>query len=132
MRFINYSMKSIFSMLFFVLLLGCHSPNQEVASQNPLIHSVYFWFQEDVTPERIVAFEHAAKGLIEINGVQAVYIGAPADTHRPVVERSYDMAVIVHLDDLVAHDNYQNDPIHLDLVKEYSKDWNRVMITDID
>ena len=83
-----------------------------------------------MTPERVEAFKASAKNLKAIDGVYEVYMGTPAATFRPIVERSYDLALIIHLKDLEAHDAYQVDPIHLALLEEYGSDWSKVMITD--
>jgi len=119
-------MKKYLSILILVILSCCQS-----TQENPFIHSVYFWFNEDVTDSRIAQFRESAKGLSKIQGVTKVYVGTAAATYRPIVERSYDLAVIVHLSDLAAHDAYQADPIHLALIESYSSDWAKVMITDV-
>ena len=104
--------------------------NEKVES--PFIHSVYIWFKEGVTQEQKDALAQASIKLTEIKGVLAVYDGIPAATFRATVERSYDYALVIHMKDLATHDAYQTDPIHLDLLKNYSSLWQKVMITDVE
>ena len=100
--------------------------------ESPFIHSVYFWFKDDVTTGQKAAFSKASMKLKDIYGVMAVYEGIPATTDRPIVERSYDYALIVLMKDLATHDAYQQDPIHLKLLKDYGGLWEKVMVTDVD
>lgn len=107
-------------------------PDEAVELSNPFIHSVYFWFKEEVTEEQLAVFYADTEKLREIEVVKAFYTGKPANTNRPIVERSYDFAVIVHFEDLAGHDTYQQHPIHLGLLEKHSNLWERVMITDVE
>lgn len=122
------------SLLFLAfVLLGCQTGNSEDIDQSerPFIHSVYFWFKEGVTEEQKEQFFADTEKLRDIEVVQALYTGVPAETTRPIVERSYDFAVIVHFEDLAAHDVYQQHPIHLALLENGASLWDKVMITDV-
>lgn len=122
------------SLLFLAfVLLGCQTGNSEDIDQleRPFIHSVYFWFKEGVTEEQKEQFFADTEKLRDIEVVQALYTGVPAETTRPIVERSYDFAVIVHFEDLAAHDVYQQHPIHLALLENGATLWEKVMITDV-
>lgn len=104
----------------------------EAALKDPFIHSVYFWFKEGTTPEQLETFYADTEKLSEIEVVKALYTGKPASTDRPIVERSYDFAVIVHFEDLAGHDVYQKHPIHLELLEKHASLWERIMITDVE
>ena len=122
------------SLLFLVFVLsGCQTGNSEDRDklERPFIHSVYFWFKEGVTEEQKEQFFADTEKLRDIEVVQAFYTGVPAETTRPIVERSYDFAVIVHFKDLAAHDVYQQHPIHLALLENGASLWDKVMITDV-
>lgn len=101
-------------------------------TESPFIHTVYFWFKEGVTYGEIKAFAEASKSLANIEGVLKVYDGTPAPTDRPNLEKSYDYALVVLMKDLVTHDAYQEDSIHLALLAKYSAMFKRVLVTDID
>lgn len=95
-----------------------------------LVHAVYFWLKKDLAAEQRAAFHAGVNTLTGIGAVEAVYIGAPAPTFRPVVDRTYDVALVVLLKDMAAHDAYQVDPIHRAFVDECAKYWEKVVIYD--
>ena len=121
-----------------ITLSGCESKPasnvQDSAAEltEPFIHSVYFWFKEGVTETQLKTFYEDTEKLREIEVVKALYTGTAAATDRPIVERSYDFAVIVHFENLAGHDAYQQHPIHLSLLEKHRALWERVMVTDIE
>lgn len=130
-------MKKLSGLLLLILTLACQSGSpveqtEGAALENPFIHSVYFWFKEGVTEEQKEQFYADTEKLRQIEVVEALYTGKPANTTRPIVERSYDYAVIVHFKDLAAHDIYQQHPVHLALLENGSPLWEKVMITDVE
>lgn len=124
--------------LLITMLMACHSEvkysatNTSTEIDSPFIHTVYFWFKEDVTARQIEGFSAASMSLANIKGVLKVYDGTPAATDRPNLEKSYDYALVVLMKDLATHDAYQKDSIHLALLAEYSAMFERVLVTDID
>ncbi len=128
--------------LLLLAITACHSDvkintdsdtkTSEDISDSPFIHTVYFWFKEEVTENQIRDFAKASMTLEEIDGVQKVYDGTPAATDRPNLEKSYDYALVVLMKDLATHDAYQQDSIHLNLLATYSGLFERVLVTDID
>jgi len=130
-------MKKFSGLILLLIIVGCQSqtPSNESTQavlENPFVHSVYFWFKEDMTEEKKQQFYANTEKLREIEVVKALYTGKPANTTRPIVERSYDFAVIVHFENLAAHDVYQQHPIHLALLESGSPYWEKVMITDVE
>lgn len=96
-----------------------------------LVHSVYFWLKEDLTANDRAEFFEGLNSLREIDTVREMYVGTPASTaDRPVVERSYDYALAVILDDVAGHDVYQEHEVHGAFVKRFSTFWTRVQIYD--
>ncbi|MBI2432587.1 MAG: Dabb family protein [Candidatus Hydrogenedentes bacterium] len=94
------------------------------------VHSVFFWLKPGLTADQVRAFRGGLETLRGVASARAVYIGEAAATSRPVVDRSYTFGLTVLLEDLAGHDAYQADPIHLAFVREYAKDWERVVIYD--
>lgn len=130
-------MKKFSGLILLLIIVGCQSQtpsneSTEAVLENPFVHSVYFWFKEDMTEEQKEQFYANTEKLREIEVVKALYTGKPANTTRPIVERSYDFAVIVHFENLAAHDVYQQHPIHLALLESGSPYWEKVMITDVE
>ena len=147
----------ILSILFCVLLVLCFSAcdtsemeNQvaqaeeqlaqaraeldEMLTEKPgLIHTVFFWLNEEVSPEEREAFMAGCRELGQIEAVAGVHVGPPAPTpDRDVVDHSYDVALILHFEDMVAHDGYQEAPAHQDFIDAYQHLWERVQVYDTD
>ena len=96
-----------------------------------LIHTVYFWLKRDLTDEQRKTFlEEGVNSLKNIDSTTAVYTGVPSETDRPVIDRSYDVGLTVVLEDMAAHDAYQEDQIHLDFIERFKDYWIKVQIYD--
>lgn len=95
-----------------------------------LVHAVYFWLKRDLTSEQRTAFRAGVESLKGIASTEAVHIGGPAPTFRPVVDRTYDVALVVLMKDMAAHDAYQVDPLHKAFLEQFSTSWEKVVIYD--
>jgi hypothetical protein len=96
-----------------------------------LFHNVYFWLKPELTPAQRAEFRRGVESLAGIKAVDKVDVGVPAKTgHRPVIDHSYDIALIVQCRDVAAHDAYQVDPLHLAFVEKFKTFWTRVQIYD--
>lgn len=107
------------------------SVSSEEKLESAFIHTAYFWFKEDATEQQIIAFKKASNRLAEIETVKFFHAGPPASTTREVIENTYDYAIVFHFKDLEAQEVYQNAPLHLQMIEDYSGIWERVMVTDI-
>jgi hypothetical protein len=77
-----------------------------------LIHSVYFWFKADADPAVVARFEEGLRRLTAIPDIQSAHFGRPETTpKRPVIDDSYDWALVENFQDLAAHDRYQEHEI---------------------
>ncbi|HEX6070351.1 MAG TPA: Dabb family protein [Longimicrobiaceae bacterium] len=94
------------------------------------IHSVYFWLDEKLSDEKRAQFEEQARALTHIESVRHGWLGTPAPTDRPIIERSYSYALTVVFDDEAAHDVYQEHPVHDRFRDECGSFWTRVLIYD--
>ena len=94
------------------------------------VHAVYFWLRNDLTPAQRRQFEDGVESLRHIDGVRNSYLGVPASTDRPVIERGYSRALILIFDDEAAHDRYQDDPVHDRFRKNCGSFWTSVRIFD--
>ena len=96
-----------------------------------LLHIVVFWLKKDLSEEELTTFENEVRSLENISSVEQLHVGKPASTtKRPVIDDSYDFCLTVMLKDLAAHDDYQEDPLHLDFIKNCSHMWEQVKIYD--
>jgi hypothetical protein len=98
-----------------------------------LVHTVIFWLKKDLDEKDRKTFFKGVENLGLIKSVEHTFIGTPAKTpDRPVVDSSYDCALTVVLKNLDDHDLYQEDPIHLNFIRECSHLWKKVQIFDAD
>lgn len=95
-----------------------------------LVHAVYFWLRDDLSPEEQQTFERTLHTLSTIPSATHCWIGKPADTDRPVIDRSYSWALVLAFEDMAAHDAYQVDPTHQAFVNSCKPLWKQVKIFD--
>lgn len=96
-----------------------------------LLHCVYFWLREDLGAAERAAFDAGVRSLTTIETVAQSFVGAPAETDRPVIDRSYACALVVAFADRAAHDAYQDHPVHERFRDQCSSFWTRVQIYDV-
>ena len=66
-----------------------------------------------------------------IKSAENISVGVPAGTtRRPVIDSSYDVALIVECKDVAAEAAYQVDPLHLAFIENCKHLWTRVQIYD--
>ena len=93
------------------------------------VHCVYFWLKPGITSEEEQLFLQRCKALTTISTVRHGWVGKPADTDRPVIDRTYSYGLVTAFDDVAGHDAYQVDPIH-DVFREIHDFWTQVKIYD--
>ncbi len=94
------------------------------------IHSVYFWLKPELSDDEKAKFRAGARSLLAIESVRHGFLGTPAPTDRPVIDRSYSAALTVIFDDQAGHDAYQDHPIHDKFRLECADLWSKVLIYD--
>ncbi len=93
-------------------------------------HCVYFWLEEDLTPAQVQEFERGLRSLTTIPSVVHGFVGTPAATDRPIIDRSYDYGLVTVFRDLAGHDAYQDHPVHTPFRDLASRSCNKVLIYD--
>jgi hypothetical protein len=96
------------------------------------VHSVYFWLKDGLSSEDLQHFKKELLSLTKIETVRASYVGVPADTNRPVIDRSYSYGLVLVFDDKQGHDVYQEHEVHDRFRNECSVFWTRVLIYDFE
>jgi hypothetical protein len=94
------------------------------------VHAVYFWLREDMTSTEQDHFAAGLRSLRAIDCVEHGYIGVPAPTDRPAIERGYASALVLVFADQEAHDAYQVHPVHDRFRKDCGSYWTAVRIFD--
>lgn len=96
-----------------------------------LYHCVYFYLKPELTPAQRAEFRRGVESLKTIKAAEKVAVGVPAATpRRPVIDSSYDVALIVECASVAAEAAYQVDPVHLAFVEKFKTFWTRVQIYD--
>jgi hypothetical protein len=85
---------------------------------NTFVHHVHFWLKNKEDKAKLI---EGLEILAPITHIRDMHIGVPADTNRDVIDRSYDVSLLLLFDDLEAEEAYQYDPIHLIFVEQYAK-----------
>ena len=94
------------------------------------VHAVYFYLRDDLTAAQRDKFAAGLRSLRGIDCVRHGYIGKPASTDRPVIERSYSASLVLVFDNQDAHDSYQTDVVHDRFRAECGAFWKTVRIYD--
>lgn len=98
----------------------------------PLIHTVYFWMNDDVTDTEKATFLEALKTLKEIDLIQQGWVGTAAPTEeRGVIDSSYDFSITFIFESIEDEAAYQIHPDHATFVEENSASWARVQVYDV-
>ncbi|AHM60126.1 stress responsive alpha-beta barrel domain-containing protein [Flammeovirgaceae bacterium 311] len=94
------------------------------------IHHVYFWLNNPGSDADKAKLLEGLRNLAKVKSINEYHIGVPADTNREVIDSSYAISWMLVFDDKTAQDSYQEDPIHLEFVKNYSNLWSKVVVYD--
>jgi len=99
------------------LLLCLSLPASAGGDSQPLEHVVIVWLKEPGNPaaqNRIIA---ASQVLTSIPGVLSLRAGTAIASERPIVDSSFDVALVISLTDRAALDSYLTHPLHIQLVE---------------
>ncbi|MBW8888227.1 MAG: Dabb family protein [Fibrobacteres bacterium] len=94
------------------------------------VHAVYFWLKPDLSPAQVRQFEELATAMSKAPTVRNLWLGKPAATNRPVIERSYSYALTVVFDDAAGEAAYQTHATHDTFREKCGSFWSRVQIFD--
>lgn len=95
------------------------------------IHQVCFWLKagtSDAATGQLIA--DCRKYLGGVPTVRQMWAGPPAMTPREVVDNSYQVGLVVILDDVAGHEVYQTHPLHLEFIERNKAHWEKVRIYD--
>ncbi|MDO6432494.1 Dabb family protein [Flavitalea sp. BT771] len=104
---------------------------QAAAAKTPLAHHVFFTLKDPSSKEDRDKLVEGVKTLKGIPTVKEIHVGILADTEkRDVVDTSWQVSELMFFTDLAGQATYQNHPIHLDFIKNYSHLWAKVVVYD--
>lgn len=97
---------------------------------NPFIHQVYFYLKNTNSLEDRDKLVEGLEKLSKVSTIQQHYIGFPASTNRPVIEKGYAVSWTCMFNNMEDEEQYQQDPIHLKFIEEYGHLWEKVIVYD--
>ncbi len=100
-------------------------------TEKPLTHHVFFWLKNpdsEADKRQLIA---GLKTLAAIPTVRQFHLGLLASTEkREVVDTSWNVSELLFFDNEADQKIYQDHPIHLAFVKNYSHLWEKVRVYD--
>jgi hypothetical protein len=96
------------------------------------LHCVYYWMRSDLSEAEKQTFLEKAQALIRLKSVKHGWFGKPAETDRPIIDRTYDYALVLVLEDAAGHDAFQADPEHHAIRNVVSGMWKKILIYDFE
>lgn len=101
------------------------------SSDDALVHTVYFWFLDEVSDEEHANFYEELKKLKAIEQIRYGWVGVPAATEeRGVIDSTYDYSITFVFDDEAAEHEYQVHPLHVEFIENNSHLWANVVVYD--
>ena len=98
-----------------------------------VVHLVLCWLNEPGNEESISKLVKASESFRSIPGVLEVRTGTPLISDRPVVDSSYDIAIMITFSSAEALADYQKHPLHqqasADILKPLVK---RLLVYDVE
>src|SRR4051812_42005114 len=86
-----------------VAIVVASAPPRCFLATTMLYHCLYFWLNPELPPAQRAKFRRGVETLRGIKSVKKMSIGVPAGTtKRPVIDHSYDVALIVECRDVAA------------------------------
>jgi hypothetical protein len=96
--------------------------------ENTFVHHVHFWLKNKADKDKLIEGLNTLKPIAHIRDI---HIGVPADTNRDVIDRSYDVSLLLLFNTPVAQAAYQIDPTHVIFAEEYAKPLcSKVVVSD--
>jgi len=114
------------------MLQACR-PHGRTIGPYGMDHHVYFWLKEEhKNAEDRATFEKGLDSLFKLGGVNGGRWAVPAKVmERPVIDQSWDYALVMQFDSIEAQDAYQVDPDHHVFIDTCKHFWDKVQVRDL-
>jgi len=97
----------------------------------PVVHHVFFWLKNAGSVEDRDKLVEGLKTLAGIPLIKELHVGVLADTEkRDVVDASWQVSELMFFDNVNDQASYQQHPLHLAFIKNYSHLWAKVVVYD--
>jgi len=96
--------------------------------KNTFVHHVHFWLKDKADKQQLI---DGLNTLLPITHIRDIHIGVPAETFREVIDRSYDVSLLILFDGPDEQQAYQVDPTHVHFADNYAKPLcSKVVVVD--
>jgi hypothetical protein len=96
--------------------------------KNTFVHHVHFWLKDKADKQQLI---DGLNTLLPITHIREIHIGVPAETFREVIDRSYDVSLLILFDGPDEQQAYQVDPTHVLFADNYAKPLcSKVVVVD--
>lgn len=118
-------MKKLSGLLAVLIIIaftnGCVTCPCKSSAKSEIQHAVVFWLKDHGNANDQKRLIQTAKDLARIPGVVGVKVGTVLPSERPVVDSTYDVAMVFSFVSKQALVNYEANPIHTKAVEEIIK-----------
>lgn len=106
-------------------------PSTDKEKRPPLAHHVFFRLKNPGAVEDRDKLVEGVRTLAKIPTVRELHVGILAATEkRDVVDTSWQVSELMFFSDVAGQAIYQDHPIHLEFIKNYSHLWDKVVVYD--
>jgi len=109
-------------MLVLVMVSGCASNRAAFSAapepENGISHVIVCWLKEPGNADACRQLIERSKSFTRIPGIRSIGVGRSLPSTRPVVDSSFDVALVIHFESEQALRDYDQNPIHVQAVKE--------------
>ena len=93
----------------------------------------FFWLKNPGSVADRDKLVEGVKTLSKIEAIKELHVGIVANTEkREVVDASWGVSELMFFNTLEDQASYQNHPIHLEFIKNYSALWSKVVVYDVE
>jgi hypothetical protein len=96
-------------------------PASAGGASQPLEHVVIVWLKDPGNPAAQNRIIDASQVLTSIPGVLSLRAGTAVASNRPIVDSTFDVALVISFSDRAALDSYLIHPLHVQLVEKTLK-----------
>ena len=112
-------------------LVKANPAKQKGHGKIPVVHHVFFWLKNPGSTEDRDKLVEGVKTLHKIETITELHVGIVANTEkRDVVDQSWAVSELMFFKDIASQATYQNHPVHLEFIKNYSHLWEKVIVYD--
>ena len=115
------AVNAVLVMVVLIGAIGCEASggkHRHAAAPEQVEHVVLFWLKTPGDQAAVRKIMETSRTFESIPGVLAVRTGGPVASTRPVVDDSFDVALVVTFTDVAALQAYETHPTHADAVRD--------------